>query len=93
MLTPEQLEALRSIPLLEMPNKVPVAMALTGAKQVDIVDASDMDSSSVHRVVKGKYSALEVDTARKFADYFGCQIEDLFPARVESPAPSDGVEA
>lgn len=79
------------MPLLEMPNKVELAMTLTGAKQVDIVAALDSDASSVHRVVKGKHAAPELETARKFAAFFGCQIEDLFPARVETPA--DGVQA
>ena len=91
-LTPEQLEALRAMPLLGMPNKVEIALSLVGAKQADIVEDKDMDASSVHRVVKGKYSALELETSRKFAAFFGCQIEDLFPARVETPA-GDGVQA
>lgn len=82
-LTPEKLQALRAVPLEGMPNKVRLAMTLTGAKQVDIVEAIEMDASGVHRVVNGKYSALELDTARKFAEFFGCAIEDLFPAREE----------
>ena len=82
-LTPEQLDALRALPLAGMPNKLDVALALAKAKQSDIVKAYEdtLDASSVHRVVNGKYSTLDVDLARKFAEFFGCQIEDLFPSR------------
>jgi DNA-binding XRE family transcriptional regulator len=88
MLTPEQLEALRALPLAGMPNKVDVALTLAKAKQSDIIKAyeDDLDSSSVHRVVNGKYTTLDLELARKFAAFFGCQIEDLFPSRLEAPA-------
>jgi hypothetical protein len=88
MLTPEQLEARRALPLAGMPNKVDVALTLAKAKQADIVQAYDyeLDASAVHRVVNGKYVTLDVNLARKFAEFFGCQIEDLFPARAEAHA-------
>ncbi len=83
MLTPEQLDALRALPLAGMPNKVEIALALVKAKQTDIVDAypDALDATAVHRVVKGKYATLDVSLARKFAEFFGCTIEDLFPSR------------
>lgn len=71
------------MPLMSMPNKVGVALELVKAKQNDIVDryAEDLDASAVSRIVNGKYSTLDINLARKFAQFFGCQIEDLFPAR------------
>lgn len=64
-----------------MPNKLRVAFALAGTRQVDAVEATGMFAPNLSDLVCGNYKALTVDTARKLADYFGCAIEDLFPAR------------
>lgn len=83
-LSPEQLEALRALPLLSMPNKVEVALAMVQAKQNDIVASDEsLDPSIVSRIVNGKYSTLDIELARKFSTFFGCQTDDLFPARTE----------
>lgn len=80
-LTPEQIEALRSVPLGAMPNRIRVALAMVKARQSDIVEETGLLASSVSDLVNGKYTDLQVGTARKLADFFGCNIEDLFPAR------------
>ena len=38
----------------------------------------------INKLVRGMYQRLNVEHARKLADYFGCSIEDLFPPRPES---------
>lgn len=81
-LTPEQIEALRSVPLVgEMPNRLRVALGMVDAKQTDIVAETGLLASMVSDFVNGKYGDLNLETARKFADFFGCGIDDLFPRR------------
>lgn len=80
-LTAEQLDALRAMPLGEMPNKVRVALALVQAKQAELVNEGILDAPHLSRIVNGDYVHVTVATARKLASFFGCQIEDLFPAR------------
>lgn len=64
-----------------MPNRVKVAAALAQVDQQDIVDATGFPQPYVSDVYRGRYERITVDNARKFAEYFGCAIEDLFPAR------------
>lgn len=80
-LTTEQIEALRSVPLGAMPNRLKVALGMVKARQSDLVEETGLLASTVSDLVNGKYNDLNLGTARKFADYFGCSIEDLFPAR------------
>ena len=88
-LTPEQLDALRAVPLGEMPNKLRLALTLTRSQQVDIVGETGMQPSVVSDFLAGRRGSssgslkLTVDTAQKFADFFGCHIEDLFPSSRE----------
>jgi len=80
-LTPEQIEALRSVPLGAMPNRLQVALGMVKARQADIVAETGMSAPNVSDFVNGKYGDMNLETARKFADYFGCAIDDLFPSR------------
>lgn len=81
-LTQEQLDALRAVPLMGgMPNRLRIAIALAQVKQADIVDETGLWAPNLSNLVNGKYANLHVDTARKLAEFFGCAIEDLFPAR------------
>lgn len=80
-MTPEQLDALRAVPLGTMPNKLRIALALAKAKQRDVVDETGIYASNLSNFVTGDYKTITIETARKLADFFGCQIEDLFPAK------------
>jgi DNA-binding Xre family transcriptional regulator len=80
-LTPEQLDALRAVPLGSMPNRLRIALALTKVRQAEIVEATGIAPPNLSKIISGGYKDMHVETARKLADYFGCQIEDLFPAR------------
>jgi transcriptional regulator with XRE-family HTH domain len=82
LLNGPKLIALRAVPVSpEMPNRVKVAAALANVDQQAIVDATGLAQPYVSDVYRGRYERITVDNARKFADYFGCAIEDLFPAR------------
>lgn len=80
MLTKDQVEALRRS-RTRTRNKVAKAKDLAGATQVQIADGTGLTQSYVSRIENGRYSDLPGETMRVLADYFGCQIEDLFPAR------------
>ena len=76
MLTKQQLAVLRSEP---GSNRVAKAMALTGVTQVTVAKALGLTQPYVSDVARGRYRTITVENARKFASYFGCCIEDLFP--------------
>lgn len=62
-------------------NRLGAAIALTGVTQTDIEAATGLSQSYVSRIKRGAYVDLPGETMRALAVYFGCTIEDLFPAR------------
>jgi transcriptional regulator with XRE-family HTH domain len=78
MLTSEQISDLRAIEA--SPNRVKRAMALAGVTQEQVASAIGTSQSHVAEICNGNYSRLPLETARRFAQHFGCLIEDLFPA-------------
>lgn len=63
-------------------NRVALAMELAEVTQVQVAEKTGFTQSYVSRIKNGIYSEdLPGETMRAFADYFGCAIEDLFPAR------------
>lgn len=81
-LTPEQIEALRSVPLGEMPNRLRVALAMVKAKQADVAEETGIVASSISDIFNGKYVDLHWETVRKLSNYFGCDDPTvLFPSR------------
>lgn len=81
-LTEEQLTALRAVPVSkELPNRLRVAMALADVKQVELAESIGMSQASVSDIRNGKYNDLKHATVQRFAEFFGCYIEDIFPAR------------
>lgn len=85
-MTPEQIQALRAVPLGEMPNKLRVAFALQGVTQTDAAEQAGLTGSRLSLLVNGKYRTVTVDEAGRLAKFFGCHIEDLFPADEEKVA-------
>lgn len=49
--------------------------------QAELAAAVKLSQPYVSDVARGRHATITVDNARLFADYFGCSIEDLFPAR------------
>ncbi|MDP3718819.1 MAG: hypothetical protein Q8T13_13725 [Acidobacteriota bacterium] len=87
-LSPEQIAAIRSVPLGTMPNKVGIVLAMTSTRQADIVEARGLSASQVSNANTGK-GVTTVDTAREIAAFFVCDIELLFPGAEESAAEAD----
>lgn len=81
-LTPEQLDALKAVPLGDMPNKLRIALALAQASQNDVVEETGIATPNLSKIVNGKYVDLNWANARKLADFFDCDPRDLFPTRV-----------
>lgn len=80
MLTRTKLRELRKAPL-DAPNKLRLAIALSGVTQMQVAEAVGVAQSQVSEDAAGKFSEISLGKARAYADYFGCTIEDLFPSR------------
>ena len=76
MLTEEQLAVVRSEPGA---NRVAKAMALADVTQTAVAKALGVSQAYVSDVARRRYRTITVESARKFARYFGCCIEELFP--------------
>ena len=81
MLTRQQLATLRTEPGT---NRVAKAIELAGVTQVTVAEALGLPQPYVSDVARRRYRTITVENARKFAKFFGCSIEDLFPASDES---------
>lgn len=82
-LTNSQLKELRRAHPNAAGNRLSIAMDLAGLKQADLADAVELTQPYVSDVVRGRYATITLDNARRFAAFFGCSIEDLFPAKSE----------
>ena len=76
VLTKQQIEIVRSEP---GSNRMARAMGLTRVTQTTLADAIGLSQPYVSDVIRGRYRTITVANARKFANFFGCSIEDLFP--------------
>lgn len=79
--TPHQIRELRQGAVEATGNRLARAMELAELTQAVLADALNLTQPYVSDVVRGRHSTITVENAHKFANYFGCQIEDLFPSR------------
>jgi transcriptional regulator with XRE-family HTH domain len=79
-MTQKQLKALRSQPVSESGNRIVNACAITGKTQMDCSRATGLTPQYVSDMARGRFRNISIDNARKFAEFFGCHIEDLFPS-------------
>jgi transcriptional regulator with XRE-family HTH domain len=80
VLSPEQLDALRLAPATGK-NKLALAMTLAGVTQMQIADATGLTQGYISKVKTGNYHDIRGESMRALAGFFGCLMEDLFPAR------------
>lgn len=78
-LTSKQLTELKRQPTKG--NRVAAAIRMLELTQTEVADGAHLPQQYVSDVARNRYQTITVDNAQKFADYFGCIIEDLFPAR------------
>jgi transcriptional regulator with XRE-family HTH domain len=56
-------------------------MAILGVGQAELVAGTGFKQPYVSDVMRGRFKGITVENAQRFADFFGCQIEDLFPPK------------
>jgi transcriptional regulator with XRE-family HTH domain len=79
-LTASQVQVLRGATPGEAGNRLAAATKLSEVSQADLSRALGMTQQYVNDVARGRYQTITVDNARRFAEFFGCAIEDLFPS-------------
>ena len=85
ILSPKQLAALRAAPISyrdRVTNRVRFAMVLADLRQRDIEIATGISHSQLSRIINGhtgRGGKIELQLALRLADYFGCDVVDLFP--------------
>ena len=79
MLRKKHLAILRADSQSAGPNRVGLAISLAGVTQGAVARAVGLPQPYISDVVRGRYQTITLRNARKFAEYFGCAIEDLFP--------------
>lgn len=80
-MTHKQLKQLRSVDVSETRNRVAAAFALDGRSQMDCARETGFTPQYVSDVKAGRFHSISLDNAHKFAAFFGCRIEDLFPSK------------
>lgn len=80
-LTGSQLRDLRESDATATGNRLGAAMAMLALTQAELADATNLAQPYISDVARGRHSTITVENAYKFAEFFGCQIEDLFPSR------------
>lgn len=81
MLTPTQLRELRRSDVGAAGNRLAKAMELEGLKQADLAQLIQLAQPYISDVARGRHQTITVENAYRFAAYFGCSIEDLFPSK------------
>lgn len=69
-------------------NKVSRAIELSESTQQDVAAATGLPQPYISDVARNRYRTITVENAQKFATFFGCAIEDLFPARDQTAVAS-----
>lgn len=62
------------------PNRLKLAMKLAGVTQEQLEAATGIPQPNISNIANGKSPKLTVERARTLASFFGCAIEDIFPA-------------
>lgn len=79
VLTNAQIRSLRSLPGQASGNRLGFAIRLARMTQGDLARATGFSQPYISDVVRGRYGTITLGNARRFAQYFGCTLEDLFP--------------
>ena len=79
VLTNAQLRILRSDPGQASGNRLGFAIRLARITPGDLARATGFSQPYISDVVRSRYGTITLDNAWRFARYFGCTLEDLFP--------------
>lgn len=78
-LTRAQLKLLRQS---DPDDRLRMALHLSRARQVELSKAIGIVQSQVSQDINGQFSEMSLHKAAAYARFFGCSLEDLFPAVV-----------
>lgn len=78
-LTPEQIEALRSLPVDALPNKLAIARRMLNLNQTALAEAAGLSQPTISDAEAGR--PIMLPTAQAIADAIGAGVDVLFPAR------------
>lgn len=92
LLNEEQLRKLRATPPAGR-NRIAYACRLAGITQANLADGIGLRQQYVSDVACDRFGTITVENARKFAEFFGCTIEDLFPRQGRSVRSKPGAAA
>lgn len=85
-LTRTQLSDLRAASVPSTGNRLALAIQLSGETQTSLGEKIGVPHVYVSDLARGRFPNITLKSAYKFAAFFGCQIEDLFPSRREAVA-------
>lgn len=80
-MTRKQLSELRARPVPPTGNRLAAAFEICGVSQTACARATGFKPQYVNDVKNGRVPNPGLETLHAFANFFGCLIEDLFPAR------------
>lgn len=80
MLAAKEIHELTAEPLVGR-NRLRRFMEASNTTQEQLFAATGIRQPQISAIANGRYQKLPLETARKLSDFFGCAIEDLFPAR------------
>jgi DNA-binding XRE family transcriptional regulator len=80
-MTQKQLQQLRGERVGMTGNRIAAAFRITDRAQMECAREFDLTPQYISDVKAGRFQNISVENAHKFAAFFGCAIEDLFPAR------------
>lgn len=72
------MEALRSLPLGALPNKLQVARKMLDLDQTSLADAAGLSQPTVSDAEAGR--PIKLPTAQRIALALGAGVDDIFPA-------------
>lgn len=81
MLSDELIKALVNEPVADEPNRLRRFMGAANVTQPQLEEATGISQPQISAITNGRYRKLNIEVARKLAEFFGCAIEDLFPSR------------
>lgn len=70
---------LRRAPLAGAPNKIRIALGLTGSNQAHLAESCGIQAPNLSDIVNGKSAQITLTTARRISAALGACIEDIFP--------------
>lgn len=82
-LSATKLRELRNRPIGPSRNRLSDAIELSKETSTAVAKATGLSLQYLSDVTRGRWDTITVENAHKFAEHFGCAIEDLFPSKQE----------